>query len=1285
MVMKKKRSFRLFSMILALAMMCGIMAEGFSAPPAAAAANNAGTSYAPVTTGDPTNVGGVTVEKSAQAVSSQEYNAGTENEFWVQFDVTGQDDTTEPTPVDVILVLDESSSMQDGNGWYGEQRETALRAAAKRFANRLLTDKGVSEENRVAAVVFADEADKVGWGSKYETKSSGFMDNSREIQDWIDHNYDADGGQNTNQSDGLEKAYEMLTEPSTASNGHKKIVVLFTDGAPAPSGDSLSYQYSVNAQNSADKVKTVSELYCVYWEPDDSFSEKVSVPDQYVDTENSWTEGGWRPTTYYYDTVFGFPYITKSGWNYYIETSSQQKSFVTDYVLPTLATDASHLYKAEQNEEGLNQIFDGILGQIAAYATDLTINDVISDSFTFNAGVANAVQWRYGEGDWNTMGTMAGTDAPYYSVDGQNVSLHFNSVSSQSGPLQVRFQVTLNSGKVSTGTDASFEKPDLDTNASASISFTDAAGKEYSNEAINQYPKVYIPSQTLTIKKQVAGADSGDTEFSFSVGATGQENQTVTLKNGGAQTMSYRLRPGASYSVSEDLSNSTYHLDSITKNGEAVQIADGNTYAGTIELGKDVALVFTNKDKSDSLHLDKTAELLNWNDRTYKINLSARADGTTTSTSVPADIVLVLDDSGSMGFDEELVVASSFEELKQLDTSGDYYKKGTDWQGDKEISYKKGKWYIEGQNWQSIEITEENFNSQVGTVYQRTTRLAILKEAVTEFVNSLPQGSTVAIERFFGSVYGSTPYGDRVCDNTKITDESSRQSIINTLNQLQASGGTYMYKGLELAEEDLTEGSTNQVVIVFSDGEESHSSNESEATTIAARIKQAGAKVFTVGVGTADDDFLQKVCSSPSNEYYQKCDDMKDLAGALEKISQSTTGGFTNATVTDVIDPAFIVTDAQGKPLQDGATVGEDGILHISPDGTQYVEWKNQEIRYDKDNPNQPTWSKTIYIKAKEEFIGGNDITTNGPDSGISVDGIDKKFPQPEVNVKVRFDVTNDTDTIFKGEPIPGTTLVVPYTTDSEHNIITGDDMYCGHTDIGTFTYSWDKGTDSQTGEFLGGAVIDADETYTLTVTFTPKAAEPNNTNNKVTTESKKEAAATTETGTYTVKVVPGELQITKTIDGEFYEGKGDIKQSFVFKVERYDSAEAYDNGSGTPTDTFYEVITVDASNAEQAKDGITKTVTGLSKGYYVVTEQEGDAWRYDQESMTDNWENNDGYVAIGTKTSEEPLAYYGAGENTAGVQENPATVDVTNKLTDKKWLSDTTVAVNTITNGSEA
>ncbi len=1278
MVMKKKRSFRLFSMILALAMMCGIMAEGFSAPPAAAAANNAGDYY-PITSEPATQVGGVTVVKSAQAVSSQEYNAGTENEFWVQFDVTGQDDTTEPKPVDVVMVLDASGSMAGS-------RASDLKEAAKDFAKQVLTNPGVSKDNQVAVVSFSSKGYNVNWTKQFSSNYSTVESYINDYSAWS-NNGGSSGG--TDPAIGLNAAYNLLE--GQKDNGHKKVVVFFTDGVP--SLYAMDYEWCVDAAKAAKRIQDFpnTDMYCVYWAADWSDTQAVGISSNYVESVGN---GRYKDNYFGYSGIQHGYYVTKEDgssygdWEYgYYFSASAQEDFIDNYVLPSLA-DEGKLIEAAQSSEGLKEVFDDILGQVFAYATDLTIHDAIqTENFTFNASASGAVQYKYANQEaWTTMGTDSSADA-YYVYDGNGgIDLKFTKVSSAQGALQVRFQVTLNSGKVSaTDGSASFESPDLDTNASASISFTDANNAPQSG-SIEQYPKVYIPSQTLTIQKVVEGTDT----FAFSMGVDAASNngsggnESATLGNGQSATYTKRLRPGASYSVSEDLSNSTYHLDSITKNGEAVQITNGNTYAGTIELGKDVTLVFTNKDKSDSLHLDKTAELVNWKNRTYKINLSAGADGTTTSTSVPADIVLVLDDSGSMGFDEELVVASSFEELKQLDTSGDYYKKGTDWQGDKEISYKKGKWYIEGQNWQSIEITEENFNSQVGTVYQRTTRLAILKEAVTEFVNSLPQGSTVAIERFFGSVYGSTPYGDRVCDNTKITDESSRQSIINTLNQLQASGGTYMYKGLELAEEDLTEGSTNQVVIVFSDGEESHSSNESEATTIAARIKQAGAKVFTVGVGTADDDFLQKVCSSPSNEYYQKCDDMKDLAGALEKISQSTTGGFTNATVTDVIDPAFIVTDAQGKPLQDGATVGEDGILHISPDGTQYVEWKNQEIRYDKDNPNQPTWSKTIYIKAKEEFIGGNDITTNGPESGISVDGIDKKFPQPEVNVKVRFDVTNDTDTIFKGEPIPGTTLV-PYTTDSEGNIITGDDMYCGHKDIGTFTYSWDKGTDSQTGEFLGGAVIDADETYTLTVTFTPTPAEANNPNNSVTETNV--AEATTETGTYTVKVVPGELQITKTIDSEFYEGKGDIKQSFVFKVERYDSAEAYDNGNGTPTDTFYEVITVDASNAEQAKDGITKTVTGLSKGYYVVTEQEGDAWRYVQDSMVDNDESttSDGHVDIGRKTSDNPLAYYGAGTNTAGVVRNPATVDVTNKLTDEKWLSDTTVAVNTITNGSEA
>ena len=1268
--MKKKRSFRLFSMILALAMMCGIMAEGFSAPPAAAAANNAGTSYAPVTTGDPTNMDGVTVEKSAQAVSSQEYNAGTENEFWVQFDVTGQDDTTEPKPVDVVMVLDASGSMK------GDSRAGALKEAAKDFAKEVLEGNNVSPDNRVATIIFSDSI-KNTWTTGFRSDYSGYNGVESVINSYV-----ADGG--TRQGLALEQAYDLLQRESSADR--KKVVVLFTDGMPALYV--MEYDWCVEAAEAAKQIQSLqnTELYCVYWEPDwdDTYAAGIDADNVEGTSSSSYS---YADKYFQYDGIeYGrYGTVNDNGYetwaNGYYFSKEAQKDFIHNDVLPSLA-DEGKLIEAAQSSEGLKEVFDDILGQVFAYATDLTIHDAIqTENFTFNASASGAVQYKYANQEaWTTMGTDSSADA-YYVYDGNGgIDLKFTKVSSAQGALQVRFQVTLNSGKVSaTDGSASFESPDLDTNASASISFTDANNAPQSG-SIEQYPKVYIPSQTLTIQKVVEGTEDA---FTFTTGVNHNNsdnwNKSASLKNG--ETVVYQnLRVGANYSVTEQLGgDSKYHLDSVTDaQGNPVAFSN-NTVAGTIELGKDVTLVFTNKDKSDSLHLDKTAELVNWENRTYKIDLSAWADGQTTSieTRTPADIVLVLDNSGSMGDYEYVAVAETFAELQALTGNRYYYYDTSWWWPSYEGLDKNGSdWYKD-----DTRITESNFESEIGTVYQRLTRLEILREAVTEFVNALPDGSTITIETF-------ADRASTICNTMKINGEASKQEVIGTLRSLRASGSTYMYRGLDLAYNALQSiESENKVVIAFTDGEDY---NKERAKTSASNIKNTGAKLFTVGVGEANEEFLRQVCTQPQEgddtEYFKNCENMDELADSLLEILEdtTTTGGFTNATVTDVIDPAFIVTDENGTPLENGASVA-GGTLVIE-NGVQKIVWTAQDIPYDKDNPNQPTWSKTIYVKAKEEFIGGNDITTNGPESGISVDGIDKKFPQPEVNVKVRFDVTNDTDTIFKGEPIPGTTLV-PYTTDSEGNIITGDDMYCGHTDIGTFTYSWNpvvEGTVDNT--FPADKEYPEEDTqYQLTVTFTPQAADPNNTNNKVTTESKKEAEATTETGTYTVKVVPGELQITKTIDGEFYEGKGDIKQSFVFKVERYDSAEAYDNGSGTPTDTFNEVITVDASNAEQAKDGITKTVTGLSKGYYVVTEQEGDAWRYDQESMTDNWENNDGYVAIGTKTSEEPLAYYGVGENTAGVRENPATVGVTNKLTDEKWLSDTTVAVNTITNGSEA
>ena len=59
--------------------------------------------------------------------------------------------------------------------------------------------------------------------------------------------------------------------------------------------------------------------------------------------------------------------------------------------------------------------------------------------------------------------------------------------------------------------------------------------------------------------------------------------------------------------------------------------------------------------------------------------------------------------------------------------------------------------------------------------------------------------------------------------------------------------------------------------------------------------------------------------------------------------------------------------DENGTPLKNGDSVGNGGILHIS-DGKTWIEWTEQEIQPEDEGG----WSRSFYVKAKEDFVGGN-------------------------------------------------------------------------------------------------------------------------------------------------------------------------------------------------------------------------------------------------------------------------------------------------------------------------
>lgn len=643
------------------------------------------------------------------------------------------------------------------------------------------------------------------------------------------------------------------------------------------------------------------------------------------------------------------------------------------------------------------------------------------------------------------------------------------------------------------------------------------------------------------------------------------------------------------------------------------------------------------KDESQSV-LNKTAALTDWDKRTYDISLSVTATSKIITTSVPSDIILVLDCSGSL---DDVLSTSVVEFTKVPDKQSEYcinvngeYQKVSYHPYSSHFHHHTG-WYYYDQYGRVVGVKpatapdQSLFDGPIYKFYTFKTKLAALQEAANKFVDNVKINSP-------DSRIGVISFADTAAIETTNSDEDSLLRVGNTgsknlidqaINSLTPEGSTHADDGLNKAielfddtnryEAVTSESPRSKVVIFFTDGEPNHSSGfDPEVAQAAINYAETlkgephQATVYSIGVFTGlsgeeltqVENYMKQVASyksdSTTEKRYYPVSDSESLGDIFQVISQEA-GGISAATITDVIDARFELTPDSRDTLEgNGASVTDN-----PSNGTQTITWLNQKIEVKKDGNGNllPSWTnQDIHIQAKKEFIGGNNILTNVPDiSGIRYgEGRFVEFPRPTVNVKPRFYLGNSETTIFLGEAVPPVTLE-PYTLDKDGHQVTGNAMYCGLDPTGAFSYQWsDAG-----GTGIAGATdkvfpsspkqYPGDNThYTLTAWFTPNGS-GTKTPNTVVSEEHRE-------GKYIVNVRSGSLTVTKTITNvpSTVNEKG---RSFVFLV----TGTAAENCKAiTP---FYVTLTMNGSSTRASK-----TITGLSKGTYTITEVNSN-WQYDR------------------------------------------------------------------------
>lgn len=715
--------------------------------------------------------------------------------------------------------------------------------------------------------------------------------------------------------------------------------------------------------------------------------------------------------------------------------------------------------------------------------------------------------------------------------------------------------------------------------------------------------------------------------------ATSGENGTVTFD---------KLRAGTYYLKELQAPNGYVKSDAVwkvevTKTSDTHATTTLSDSSGNAVEGNKILNETPEEIIKSSMEYSKTAKVDSWNDRTYDINIKAASTSTssvTTTTKAVADIMLVLDVSGSM--DKKInnytyIADNTPEGREKLDKDTTYYVERKDGSyKEMEYSERYSEWYI-GRYKASNYYTDYKIYTR-----ETKTRLQALQDSVDQFITdtaSKSPKSKIGITAFSsdydqdnssnGATQGLLPAGE----NTG--EEKNKDILITFANNLKAYGGTTPAIGLNKAKEllDAVANDGNpKYVILFTDGAPTGNRRDGEwdsdaktnAETAANALKAARYTVYTIGYGFDDKSNQAKFLAGDGSTNYPgiaspncafTANDATRLGEIFRDIQNTITQDIeiTGATITDVIDSRFDLLDKNGSPivLEEGETATAYGGTVSLFNGCYQIQWTDQTIPNKKKNGE---WNKTIKVKAKDNFVGGNNVTTNvSPGSKISTGYGAVDLPQPTVNVKVKLVVKDKEVWIYKGDTVPTNEEILNQlfskseTSYSEGTISATD----AEDHIKLQWFKKDNGNRTDIDKEDMATTPDDDTEYYLEVTYDPNETSTDaSKTNTTTSDGKQHVVGDAEKaynpknsnnpyGIYEIHVIKGQIQITKNVTEI-----SDTGRTFTFNVN------AKNGQNGQNVSNSQVSVTVKANE----KRG-TFTLPDLPRGEYTVTEVNADGY----------------------------------------------------------------------------
>lgn len=771
--------------------------------------------------------------------------------------------------------------------------------------------------------------------------------------------------------------------------------------------------------------------------------------------------------------------------------------------------------------------------------------------------------------------------------------------------------------------------------------------------------------------------------------------EATSITNGTTDgTVSFTdLREGT-YKLEETAAPTGYKLSGESWIVKVEKTTDGKSASASLYKSDDhtpiVNNIIVNQTPEEIIQSDmdynKTAKVKNWDERTYDITIdaSSKVSSTTITTQKPvADIMLVLDVSGSMG--ESINTSETYELITKNTSSG---RKGLSWRNTyylkvgneyKAMSYSwwDYEWYVGDKKASEYDKNCGIYEKKVGT----TTKLAALKDSVNQFIDDTKTNSPNS--KIGVTAFSSQGLGDhgKSKELMQVGVGDNDTTLKNFVDSLRANGGTDPAVGLnkaktELESDEIKNDGNPKYVILFTDGEPTGGGNtwnedaQKRAETSAKALKDAGYTVYTIGFNLNEKakTFLKgdKTTRYPgiaSEGCAKEANDAASLNEIFKEIQSEVTNNsdITGATITDVIDPRFVVvndndgdkygTVITNEDLKGGKTITlkNGGVVSLDENGNQVVTWTKQTIKHSSSNgtTTTPGWSNTITVKAKDDFIGGNKIITNGSESGITLENVGTvHFEQPAVNVKLlditqgkkeitvflgdKIDPANllkqlneeqtkiigfekDSDGVLKNYNIPKSSCLKPdeisellnaEQTNDEQPSISKPYSYGNTQDnVGEFVYTIEVDDNKKTSHNTTTAGVQVEQ-YKLQVEYVPYTMTKRENDKAPGTLSEYPGKELPEPETdkktynyYYVNVVAGKIQLIKKLDDDIRTPVPDDDKTFEFNVE-------YTAPGGTAKELKKIDLTVKKDEKISGEGPVVyETTSDLPRGTYVIKE----------------------------------------------------------------------------------